>query len=78
MTLYRSTKELNRWFAFDPLNGWLMFPAELNGWAMREPARIFDPKEMCAVPLRMGFRTGIPGAPQSADCSAPHRTTKVA
>ena len=52
-----------------------MFPAEVNGWARRQPAREFDPTEMCEVPLRMGFNTGIPGAPQLAGPAGavPHR-----
>jgi hypothetical protein len=53
-----------------------MFSAEVGGWQKRQPARAFDPIDMCEVPLRMGFNTGIPGAPVSAvaasDLPPPH------
>lgn len=65
MKLYRSTKD-TRWFAYGPEIGWVMFPAEIAGWQKRQPARVTDPIDMREVPLRMGFNTGIPGAPMSA------------
>ena len=43
-----------------------MFPAEFAGWQKRQPALVFDPTDMREVPLRMGFNTGIPGAPMSS------------
>jgi len=60
--LYRSKEHMSRWFAFDPLIGWVSFPAEIGGWQKRQPAPGVSRLSMCQVPLRMGFNTGIPGA----------------
>jgi hypothetical protein len=65
LKLYRSTKDV-RWFAFSRKTGWLMFPAEVGGWQKRQPHSGIDPIDMREVPLRMGFNTGIPGAPMSS------------
>jgi hypothetical protein len=65
LKLYRCTKDV-RWFALSPIIGWVVFPAEIGGWQKRRRASgivIFDMRE---VPLKMGFNTGIPGAPKSA------------
>ena len=43
-----------------------MFPAEVGGWQKRQPVSGIDPLDLREVPLRMGFNTGIPGAPMSA------------
>ena len=43
MKLYRNTNYHNRWYAFSPETGWVMFPAAVGGWAKREPARGIDP-----------------------------------
>jgi hypothetical protein len=67
--LYRSTKDV-RWLALGPKIGWVTFPAEVGGWEKRQPPSGKDRKEMREVPLRMGFNTGIPGAPLSADSSS--------
>jgi len=61
--LYRSTKDPARWLAFSPVVGWVVFPAEIDGWQKRQPARGIDPIDIREVPLCMGFDTGIPGAP---------------
>ena len=66
MKLYRSIKDI-LWFAFDPETGWVMFPAEVGGWHKRQASSGVDPTDMREVPLRMGFNTGIPGAPMSSD-----------
>ena len=63
MKLFRSAMYSAHWFAFSPKTGWVMFPAEADGWQKRQPARGIDPLDMQEVPLRMGFNTGIPGAP---------------
>jgi hypothetical protein len=55
-----------------------MFPAEVAGWKKRRPARGLDPLEMREVPLRMGFNTGIPGAPMSAALESDVVLTQVA
>lgn len=59
MKLYRSSKYTTRWFAFSPETGWVMFPAEIDGWAKRTPARGIDPIDVREVPIRLGFNTGI-------------------
>jgi hypothetical protein len=64
--LFRSIRYPTRWFAFGPEVGWVMFPAEVDGWQKRQPARGIDPLDVREVPLRMGIHTGIPGAPISA------------
>jgi hypothetical protein len=43
-----------------------MFPAEIGGWQERRRASGIDQFIMREVPLKMGFNTGIPGAPKSA------------
>jgi len=43
-----------------------MFPAEIGGWQKRQRSSGIDPLDMREVPLRMGFNTGIPGAPSSS------------
>ena len=63
MKLYRSISNPTRWFAFDPTEGWVMFPAETGGWQRREPARGMDPIEIREVSPCMGHNTGIPYAP---------------
>ena len=65
MKLYRHTKD-HHWFAFSLKTGWVVFPAEAGGWENRQPAVGMDRLNMREVPLRMGFNTGIPGAPTSA------------
>jgi hypothetical protein len=65
LKLYRSTRD-NRWFAFDPRMEWVMFPAQVGGWQKRRPSGSINRIDMREVPLRMGFNTGIPGAPKSA------------
>jgi hypothetical protein len=70
MKLFRSVKHDTRWFAFGPGIGWVMFPAEVNGWQKRQPARGMDPLSMREVPLGLGFNTGLPGAIKSARSGA--------
>ena len=62
MRLYRSIKYSTRWIAFSPETGWVMFPAELDGWEKREPARGVGPLDVMEVPLRLGVNTGINSA----------------
>lgn len=66
MKLYRCSKDQTRWFACSPETGWFMFPAEIDGWTKRKPSTGIDPTTMHEVPVRMGFNTGIPGAPMSS------------
>ena len=69
LKLYRCSKDLTRWFAFDSKTGWVMFPAELGGWHKRKAATRIAQNDMSEVPLRLGFNTGIPGAPISSTLS---------
>jgi hypothetical protein len=66
MKLCRSTKDLTQWFAFIPAAGWVMFRPEINGWQKRQAAHGMNRLTLREVPLRMGFNTGIPGAPMPA------------
>lgn len=63
MKLYRNNSYPNRWFAFSPETGWVMFPAEIGGWEKRQPARGVDPLRVRQVALELAANTGIPGAP---------------
>jgi hypothetical protein len=77
LKLYRSVKDI-LWFSFDPETGWVMFPAEVGGWHKRQASSGVDPTDMCEVPLRMGFNTGIPGAPMSSGLfQVPERKTSL-
>jgi len=62
MKLYRSRKYPNRWYAFSNSTGWVMFPAEPNGWVKRQPARGVDPIDVREVPLHLASDAGLPDA----------------
>ena len=47
-------------------DGWFTFPSEIGGWTRRKHVGPVIRVDMHEVPLRMGFNTGIPGAPMSA------------
>lgn len=64
MKLYRSINYANRWFAFSPETGWVMFPAEPGGWEKRVAARGVDPVYIRQVPLHLAFNTGMPETPE--------------
>lgn len=66
MKLYRSRNYPNRWYAHSHSTGWVMFPAELNGWEKRQPARGLDPIDLRQVPVQLGFDAGIPGSPTAS------------
>jgi hypothetical protein len=63
MKLYSSKKHPKHWFAYGAETGWVTFPAEIDGWGKRQLARGMDPIDVREVPIRMGFNTGLPGAP---------------
>ncbi len=65
MKLYRSPNYSESWFALGAKTGWVMFPAEVNGWEKRQAILVRDlpPMNLCQVPLWLGFNTGLPGAP---------------
>jgi hypothetical protein len=63
MKLARSAKHGAHWFAFGPKVGWVISPGNIGGWGERQPGRrALNPVEVREV-LRLGFNTGIPGAP---------------
>ena len=70
MKLYRNNQYPNRWYAHSVATGWVMFPAETNGWLKRQPARGVDPMYTREVPVQLAFRAGIPGSPNPAIDSA--------
>ena len=57
--LYRSPAEPVHWFVWTEDLGWFLFPAKLNGWAERYPARNIACQRLQRVPLRMAFNTGL-------------------
>ena len=63
MRLYKSNNYPNRWYAYSDTTGWVMFPAVIDGWAKRQPARGIDPIDIREVPVELGFGAGIPGSP---------------
>ena len=68
MKLYRSNNYPTRWYAHSEFTGWVMFPAETDGWQKRLPARGVDPMHLRQVPLHLASATGIPcpGIPEAA------------
>jgi hypothetical protein len=62
MKLYRSKMYPSRWYAYSSFTGWVMFPAEPNGWAKRQPARGVDPIDVRQVALELAADTGLPDA----------------
>lgn len=78
MKLYRSTTHMTRWFAFSPATGWFTFSAQIDGWKKRQPAYGINRLELHEVPLRMGFNTGIPGAPIASGSTTPELRFQVA
>jgi hypothetical protein len=66
MKLYHSRQYPKRWYAFSNSVGWVMFPAETNGWEKRQPARGIDPIDLRQVPVELAFDAGIPGSPTAS------------
>jgi len=66
MKLYRSHQNPTRWYAHSQETGWVMFPAEIDGWERRQPARGIDPIDVREVPMSLATGTGMPGAPSPA------------
>ena len=65
MKLYKSKMYPNRWYASSSFTGWVMFPAEPNGWAKRQPARGVDPIDVREVPKELAADAGLPEAVDS-------------
>lgn len=57
--LYRSSLLLTHWVAHSEAQGWVMFPAKINGWVERKPYRGATGSLML-LPPRLGFNTGFP------------------
>jgi len=69
MKLYRHNRYPNRWYAHSKVTGWVMFPAEPEGWLKREAARGVDPLYVREVPISLAANTGILGDGGSKDLS---------
>lgn len=57
--LYRSPDHPSHWFVYLGSEGWLMFPAKVNGWLERRTARGFGRERLSPVPLWLAFNTGL-------------------
>jgi hypothetical protein len=60
MKLYRSAVHEGQWLACGREIGWVVFPAQENGWEARRPARGIDPVHLREVPLRLAANAGMP------------------
>ena len=58
--LYRSATHPRRLVAYVPGDGWVVFPAQENGWSLRQAARGLDPLHLREVPLSSADNTGLP------------------
>ena len=67
MRLYRNQNDPNRWYAHSQATGWVMFPAEMNGWTKRQPARGIDPLYFREMSLQLALDTGISELPNEID-----------
>jgi hypothetical protein len=63
--LYTSAKHPQHWIAHVPGTGWMMFPAQENGWQRRQPARGLDPMHVREVLLSLAVNTGLIEAAQA-------------
>jgi hypothetical protein len=57
--LYRSVRDLEHWFVCDDREGWMRFPAKIDGWAERRPVHTVSHLDLHEVPLRLSFNTGL-------------------
>lgn len=58
--LFWSPDHQHHWVAHTSASGFVMFPAELGGWAKRTPARGVNFDRLHEVPVRLAFNTGFP------------------
>ncbi len=58
--LYCSADHQQHWIAYTPEEGYVIFPAEENGWIKKHPFHGFDPLRMREVPTWLAFKTGFP------------------
>jgi hypothetical protein len=57
--LYRSVRDLEHWFVCDDREGWMSFPAKIDGWAERRPVHTVCDLDVREVPLGLSFNTGL-------------------
>jgi hypothetical protein len=60
--LYRSTAHLHHWIAYADDIGWVVFPAQVNGWNRRQAATGLHPGSLFEIPLWLAFNKGLPDA----------------
>jgi hypothetical protein len=65
MKLYRSAVHEGQWLAYVREVGWVVFPAQENGWEVRRPARGIDPIHLREVPLSLAAKAGVPQPTQT-------------
>jgi len=70
MKLYRSAVHQGQWLAYGTEIGWVVFPAQENGWQERRAARGIDPVHLREVPLRLAAGAGLP-QPEHTRAQAP-------
>ena len=58
--LYTSRLHPQQWIAYKPGTGWMVFPAQDNGWERRQPVRGLDPVHLREVPVNAAAYTGLP------------------
>ncbi len=58
--LYRTGEHDRHWVAHTPETGYVIFPAEPDGWLKRTAFHGFDPLRIREVPVRLAFNTGFP------------------
>ncbi len=68
--LYWSADHQCHWIAHTPEAGYVIFPAEENGWSKKKPFHGFDPLRIREVPGRMGFNTGFPDTSEERKSAA--------
>jgi hypothetical protein len=56
--LYWSAEHQSHWIGFTPESGYVIFPAEENGWGYRKP--LLDSLIIREVPSWLAFNTGFP------------------
>jgi hypothetical protein len=70
LKLYKSACHPRHWIAYAPGSGWLIFPANTNGWEQRQPARGLDPMHLREVPGSLAATAGFPAAVTQAELQA--------
>jgi hypothetical protein len=58
--LYWSADHQNYWIGYTAETGYVIFPAEADGWTKKKPFQGFDPLRIREVPARLAFNTGFP------------------